>query len=322
VIAILNPHGEGLFRGHHQGGEMARITGTTKADKLIGTNGDDLIKALAGNDYISGKNGLDTVYGGSGNDTIYGGSGDDSLYGEKGNDRLYGGTGSDYLDGGAGNDVLVPGAGKNVVHAGDGNDTFYFNQDDSLQSSELHGEDGIDTLVFTEYSPAEVGGMPWGFFYTNNLVYVNSIEIFDASAASELSYTGGRFLDAKVIGTRNDDTFYGNSGGEVLIGGRGDDTFNPRSGTDTVVSGRHDNDLVQYDTSADDGADVMTGFNGASRKGGDVIEFNSILTPGSQTHPVTVSEQDGHTLFDWDIGSLLVDAVGLAKDVDYFIYVA
>ncbi|WP_186818053.1 calcium-binding protein [Skermanella aerolata] len=301
---------------------MGDITGTAKADRLSGSSGDDTIRGLAGNDRIHGKGGLDTIYGGAGNDIMDGGVGDDSLYGEKGNDRLYGGAGSDYLAGGEGNDILAPGAGKNVASGGAGNDTFYFNQDESLQSSEFYGEEGRNTFVFTEDSPAEVIGMPWGFHYANNLVFVSGIQVFDASAASSLAYSGGRFLNTKVIGTKNDDTFYGNSGNEVLVGGRGDDIFDPRSGTDTVTSSRHDSDLVQYDTSADTGADIMTGFNGAGRSGGDMIEFNQVLSPGSDPHPVTVSVQDGHTLFDWEIGSLLVDTVGLVKDVDYFVYLA
>jgi len=166
--------------------------------------------------------------------------------------------------------------------------------------------------------------MPWGYFYVDNpasknLVFVKDVEVFDASAASKLSYTGGKYLPATVIGTDNNDTFFGHDANETLIGGAGQDSFRPRSGSDTIVSEKNDNDLVLYDTTLDFGTDIMNGFNGEGKKGGDVIQFSHTSSPGSENHPITVSEHNGHTLFDWQVGSLLVDTTGLIKNLDYFI---
>jgi hypothetical protein len=102
--------------------EVATISGTGGADKLVGTPRHDVIAGLGGNDTIRGLAGNDVICGGSGKDTVKGDKGNDSLYGEQGRDRLNGGRGRDLVKGGAGRDILTGGPGIDKLRGGAGRD--------------------------------------------------------------------------------------------------------------------------------------------------------------------------------------------------------
>jgi Ca2+-binding RTX toxin-like protein len=120
---------------------MAKITGTSAANRLIGTRtsdtiygkaGDDWIEGGDGNDVLLGGAGIDRIFGGAGNDTIYGdldgatvaNSGGDFLYGDAGDDFIGGQAGNDFLSGGSGNDNLFGDEGDDSVAGGSGRDMF------------------------------------------------------------------------------------------------------------------------------------------------------------------------------------------------------
>jgi Ca2+-binding RTX toxin-like protein len=309
---------------------MVDITGSSKSDTIIGTQEHDMIYGLSGNDKIIGNDGPDSLVGGDGNDLIEGGLGEDYLIGENGNDKIYGEDGYDTLLGGLDNDFLDPGMGRNYVLGQEGNDTMVFHQDQpiNLTGTSYQGGDGNDTLVFSDDFPITIQGVPLinqpipgvsPSFYAN-AAYVDGIEVFDASASSKLLYIGQYSLPVKVIGSENNDTFYGREASEILIGGGGNDWYEGGDGSDTIISQLTDEDVFVFRWDTNSGSDTIVGFNGAGEQGGDLIDFSYQYSPGNGNSPVTVSEQNGNTIFDWEIGNLTVDSVGLVKGLDYFIY--
>lgn len=133
---------------------------------------DDTIHAGSGNDTVWGELGDDALFGEGGDDILFGDrfnhaayfaaelpafngtkpelaaalQGDDKLYGGAGSDWLLGLGGSDFLSGGRDNDALLGGAGDDIYHfhAGDGRDSVV-------------DAEGNHTLVFTGFSPADLG---------------------------------------------------------------------------------------------------------------------------------------------------------------------
>ncbi len=101
-------------------GENDGRNGTQNTTYYSGTDG-DVLTGTSQNDLIFGESGMDVLHGGAGDDVIYGGDDADFLYGEGDNDVLIGGAGADYLVGGA------------------GNDTYYADQDDTIQDSDGKG---------------------------------------------------------------------------------------------------------------------------------------------------------------------------------------
>ena len=308
---------------------MVDITGTAKSDTINGTQLDDTIYGLAGNDRIFGNDGVDNILGGNGNDHIEGGFGDDYLQGEDGNDKIYGGDGFDYLLGGSGNDFLDSGNGKSSVFGGVGNDTMIFHQDQpiNLSGTSYQGGSGNDTLVFSDNIYVQVLGLPLtdqpipGYstpFFFANAAYVDGVEVFDASSASQLIYTGQDSSPVTVIGTANSDDLYGRGANETLIGGAGNDGFDPGGGSDIMISEENDSDNFVFRWDTNFGNDIIRGFNGEGQEGGDFIDFGYAVT--SEIPTFTIIEHDDYTVFDWQTGSVTVDAVGLAMGIDYSIY--
>jgi Ca2+-binding RTX toxin-like protein len=247
---------------------MADITGTAKSDIINGTQLDDIIYGLAGNDKIFGNDGVDNILGGNGNDYIEGGFGDDYLQGEDGNDKIYGGNGLDFLRGGLGNDFLDPGDGKSSISGGAGNDTMVFHQDQPIELSgtSYQGEAGNDTLIFSDNTYVQVIGLPLtnqtipGYptsFFFANAAYVEGVEVFDASLASQLVYTGQDLSPVTVIGTANNDALYGRGANETLIGGAGNDAFDPGGGSDVMISQENDSDNFHFQWDTNFGNDII-----------------------------------------------------------------
>ena len=150
-------------------------------------SGDDEGLGLDGNDTLDAGAGNDTLYGGGGNDRLLGGIGGDSLMGDGGADVVLGGAGADTIYGGSGSDTLQGGADNDVYVVDDAHDTII----------ELAG-DGIDRVD------------------TNLPSYVLA-----ANVENLWLYGPGA---ANGYGNALDNTFFLESGNNLINGGTGTDT--------------------------------------------------------------------------------------------------
>lgn len=210
---------------------------------------------------IDGTSGGDDLTGTGGRDLIRGLGGHDTLSGLKGNDRLEGGNGNDTLDGGAGNDRIKGGGGNDRIIISPGADI-------------IDGGVGVDTL--------DASGFGSG-------VVVNataSDQGFPRIPAGTITLSNGTVQTVRGIegflGSRFDDTFYGDAANAVIKGGAGGDkleTFGERA---KVVGGAGDDILrINGDFAKVDGGsgdDIIKAF-GPSQKvnggaGNDEILFS------------------------------------------------
>jgi Ca2+-binding RTX toxin-like protein len=214
--------------------------GISVADSLVGGAGNDFLRGRGSNDTLDGGDGDDTLNGGTDADFIQGGAGRDTadysndtqgvtvnlatgtgIRGDAAGDtlsgveNLFGGSGIDVLTGNdldndlrgeAGNDRLFGGAGADTLQGGSGNDR-------------LDGGDGIDTADYS-ISPGGVNA---------NLETGLATRAF-AEADQLISIEN-------LFGGLGNDSFTGNTTGNVLSGGRGDDTLDGGAGNDTLAGG-------------------------------------------------------------------------------------
>lgn len=204
----------------------------TVGNTIIGTPCDDTIHAPRSVTFVNGEGGNDTLFGGRGNDRLNGGPGNDRLYGGIGDDQLRGGADDDHLSGGFGADSLLDGEAGNDFVRGDA--TI-----DDIQNT----GGGVDTLsyatgatpgFFDRPGTSDFDGLPTG--RDGRGVYLNmqsslgdnglapegggvdeDIEIADFDVV-----IGTAFSDF-LVGTDQDQTFYGGGGADVILGEGGDD---------------------------------------------------------------------------------------------------
>jgi Ca2+-binding RTX toxin-like protein len=322
----------------HAGGGFDFMDGGLGDDWLYGGLDADQILGGAGNDRLFGEAGADVLRGDDGADKLYGGSGDDLAFGGAGNDQLQGGPGNDLLDGGLGNDILTGNAGVNRLFGGGGNDLMIVDQGSASIRTDEFGETlydggtGTDTLrIVQQTKPAnpevnirfesEFGGhisylSPQSTTEYSTGVF-RDVEKFEMAAGSGPLYLDGHLAQSfEVTGSQFNDSFVLGQFRSVVRGGAGDDRFSDEGGNDTLISDPNDNDRFVYGgDSKTAGFDTITGFNGAGQAGGDVIELN-----GPTVGLLEVFEVKGQTWFYHDDSdqSIIVDAVGLKEDVDYF----
>jgi Ca2+-binding RTX toxin-like protein len=239
-------------------GEPPETVGNT----IFGTPCDDTIRAPRSVTTVNGEGGNDTLFGGRGNDSLNGGAGNDRLYGGIGDDQLRGGTDDDRLSGGFGADSLLDGeAGNDFVrgdatiddirNTGGGVDTLsyatgatpgFFDRPGVSEYDGLPaGRDGRGAYVNLQSSLGDNGLAPEGGGVDEN------IEAFAFDVV-----IGTAFPDF-LVGTDQDQTFYGGGGGDVILG---------KGGNDKVFGG-----------SEGDYCEVVTGtvlseceFNGSNQK--------------------------------------------------------
>ena len=87
------------------------------------------------------------IVGGAGGDEIHAGEGNDTVAGDGGNDKLYGDAGNDTLDGGMDDDG---------IEGGDGDDTITVTRLTAINTVEVYGNAGSDTLKLTLPSGGKV----------------------------------------------------------------------------------------------------------------------------------------------------------------------
>ena len=187
---------------------------------------------------LSGSDAGDTIAGDSLSNRLYGGSGNDRLYGGNGNDRLNGGAGADRLDGGAGVDRAEYAGATSKVRADLGNR--------NTNTGEAKGDSyaSVENLLGSKY-----GDVLGGNGGANGLWGGNGNDVMV-----------GRGGNDRLYGGNGNDDLIGNSGADVLFGGRGSDDFIFRSLADSTGAAR----------------DLIDGFEGAGRRGGDRIDVSGI----------------------------------------------
>src|ERR1044072_5637771 len=204
----------------------------TVGDTIVGTPCDDTIHAPRSITLVNGEGGNATLFGGRGNDRLNGGPGNDRLYGGIGDDQLRGGADDDHLSGGFGADSLLDGEAGNDFVRGDA--TI-----DDIQNT----GGGFDTLsyatgaapgFFDRPGTADFDGLPTG--RDGRGVYLNMQSNLgdnglapegggvdeDIEAAAFDVVIGTAFSDF-LVGTDQDQTFYGGGGADVILGEGGDD---------------------------------------------------------------------------------------------------
>ena len=219
-----------------------------------------------------------------------------------GNDQLYGFAGNDILNGGSGADTMVGGAGNDVYHVDSSGDRVY-------ETTGTVDAGGLDTVysyrsswslgAYIENARIQSTGTASLTGNTlNNVIYAGtgSNAINGGSGTDTVSYaygvngttgarvnlalttaqaTGGSGSDnllsiEKLIGSKYNDTFTGNSLANSLTGGAGNDLLKGASGND-VLNGGTGNDVL----TGGSGRDQLTGGSGADR-----FDFNSAAESG------------------------------------------
>lgn len=248
-------------------------------DKLTGGAGDDVLAGMAGNDTLLGGDGNDYLMGGAGSDALDGGSGVDwaayedatsgvkvslaittaqstggggsdkltsieNLHGSQFNDALTGNAGTNTLVGGAGADTLSGGAGDDFLQGGTGNDTL-----DGGAGDDIASYADLDSGVLVELLGPQ-GAFAEGLSGLDRLVSIES-----------------------VIGTRFDDTIFGNYGDNYIDGGAGNDSLMGRGGADYIDGGEGDDIVGSY---ANFGTDFSVGAMLLGGAGNDRIQSGSV----------------------------------------------
>ena len=245
---------------------IEEIDGSEFADTLRGSDGENFIDGRAGDDLLEGRGGeFDTFRGSQGNDTIDGGDGDDrveyhrdaergggaavtvnletgtatdgfgntdtlisieNVRGTEFGDTLIGNGDDNYIEGEAGDDSLVGNDGRDTFEGNAGNDTIDggaslqdFNGGDRARydrDEQDGGFQGIDADLNT-------GLVIDPFGDTDTLISIEEIEATN--------------FDDTIIGSAEDERFYGNDGNDLLIGNDGNDFLSGRDGDDTLDGG-------------------------------------------------------------------------------------
>lgn len=231
--------GKDIIYGRGSGSEVGGF------DQLVGGSGNDLIVGGEGIDKLSGGSGDDIIYGdgltnpemgntdpfthaGDGNDYIDGGASGDLLFGEEGDDYIVGGNDQDLMQGGQGDDIIRPGNPSQASGTTGG--------PDEVVGDDGQANAGFDLIDFSDYA-GNAPGVTVDFATQNNpLVNIDQTTTFPAW-----------FQVEGAIGSRNGDTFIGDSAGDAtadnsqgnnwLIGGSGNDTFTGNGGNDLIVGG-------------------------------------------------------------------------------------
>lgn len=174
--------------------------------KIRGTNIDDFLFGTNGADTIDGRGGFDTLKGGMGNDVLIGGDGDDRLYG------------------GAGNDILRPGRNSDI------------------NSDQLYGSTGSDTMDFRGNGPQPGATYAYYEIYYTELRGGITARINGESGTVTKSARDGGGVDRLIgmnfnqnsvsmglTGTQRADRFYLDPGENRFI------NLNPMGGNDVIA---------------------------------------------------------------------------------------
>jgi Ca2+-binding RTX toxin-like protein len=217
-------------------GEPPETIGRT----IIGTPCDDTIRAPRSVTTVNGEGGNDTIFGGRGNDSLNGGAGNDRLYGGIGDDQLRGGADDDRLSGGFGADSLLDGEAGNDFVRGDATIDDIRNTGGGVDT--LSYATGATPGFFDRPGASEFDGLPAGRdgrgAYVNlqtnlgdNGLAPDGGGVDEDIEASDFDVVIGTAFADFLVGTDQDQTFYGGGGADVILGeGGNDDLFGGAEG--------------------------------------------------------------------------------------------
>ncbi len=304
-VSLLTGQGHG---GDAEGDTLVLIenlTGSNFNDTLIGDAGNNVLIAGAGDDVLVGGAGADVLNGGDGIDTAdystssaavnvnletgvaHGGDAEgdtlisiENLVGSKFDDVLVGDANVNKIYGGDGNDTITGGHNDDFMYGGNGNDTFLVEW--SYHGDTYDGGDGIDTFnadvpVLNGYKQEidlATGTNNWEdhFISIENLVGsanddkfwgTDGVNVFWGRNGNDL--LDGRGGDDKLYGESGDDTLLGGAGNDLLDGGTGNDILVGGIGADILIGGAGI-DVADYSTSS---AAVNVNLNTGTGFGGD-----------------------------------------------------
>lgn len=217
----------------------------------VGTEGDDVIQGTSGDDVIVARGGNDAIRTFAGNDIVCAGSGDDRVRTGRGfQDQIYAGSGDDVVHGGPGRNLLVAGPGSDRMYGSSHFDNFESpgrtweadrdlfvgrGRSDSFAADPgddtFRGGDGVDRVWFFRSPSGIQMDLRAGTSTGDGRDTLTSIE--------------------NVVGSRHDDTIYGDRGRNDITTSMGDD----------VIYGRGGNDML----GDDGGSDEIAGGAGADQ---------------------------------------------------------
>jgi Ca2+-binding RTX toxin-like protein len=247
--------------------------------------GGNLLMTTSPGDTLSGGTGADSLFGFANNDTLTAGSGGNYVYGSGNGDVLVSGAGNDLLVGTGNNDTFVinPGSGVDTIIAAGANDTLVFGP--GITSSMLTL--GLGSLLIRDGIAGDAIHIE-GFDPTNAL-NTGSIQTFQFSDATVLTYAQllargfdiyGTTGDETLTGTNLDNRIYAGSGNDTLIGSGANDTLIAGSGLDTLIGGLGNETFVVNNT-----ADIVIAQANAAS--------NTVLTSVSYVAPANVQTLTG-----------------------------
>ena len=304
------------------------ISGNASENYLFGDAGDDVIRAVGGHDTLDGGEGSDTLFGslsGTG-DLLLGGAGTDRIFVYGGSTTVDGGDGVDTLKvvsdadlkidlrivgdqeitagfhvdlrnvenliGGGGNDQLTGDAKDNVLNGGKGDDI-------------LDGGAGSDTASYEDAL--------WGV-----TIHLDQ-QVQDVTSAGQGKDT--LISIENIIGSRWNDTLFGNADANHLQGGFGDDTLEAVGGND-LLEGGDGNDLLIATREGGASGDKLFGGAGNDRlvtnksaatlDGGDGNDVFDVPHVASMTGTIVIDGGAGVDTLDMsgrygDVANLTID---------------
>ncbi len=185
-----------------------------------------------------------------------------ALYGQ--NVPRAAGAGDDFLVGTDAPETFTPAAGLDFVRAGGGDDVIEATRNDGIDI--YFGGAGTDTVDYSALS---------GTVHVRLGGYLD----FDSGAATgDQSGLDALISIENVIGSTAADVIEGDSGANTLEGRAGDDRLEGGGGPDVLIGGAGA-DVFVFGAPSDStpGApDLIDGFDGAGRAGGDVIDLSRI----------------------------------------------
>ncbi|MEA2435245.1 MAG: hypothetical protein QOG54_2702 [Actinomycetota bacterium] len=299
---------------------------------------------------------VERVFGSDQDDVITGNEGFNALTGEGGDDQLFGGENNDILSGGLGNDTMDGQTGERDLafyvfsataisadlagHSvtGEGNDTIPNVEgvagspnDDTILGGPTHdlisggggddlidGRGGFDVAVYA-LSPGPVNV---------NLAQGNSTGD-GTDTFRDLEAVYGTPFDDTMVGSAEDNVFFGDYGNDRMAGGAGNDVFYPDLGDDEINGGIGPRDEIDFfladgpvnvdmaaGTASGDGSDSFTEVEFISGS-----EFDDTITGGPNTDYMmggggndTLIGGEGDDAMDGELGDDSVDG-GPGSDI-------
>jgi serralysin len=208
-------------------------------------------------------------YLGLGNDTLSASARDDYYYDE---------GGDDVANMGSGGDTVYAGPGNDNINGGFGNDTLYFSSQFDMFGNSTPVTQGVT------FDLAVTGPQNLGFFGTDTFFNFENV-----SCGREDDTVFGDGGGNALLGWKGDDFLRGRGGVDHILGGEGNDTLIGDTAGDNLYAGTlqddqsqtdGDADIIKYfqtmDSTYDNGMDTIFQFEHAAGGGDDRIDLSSL----------------------------------------------